>query len=584
MSDKTYTFDLPPQHKSIIKVIGVGGGGSNAVNHMYGQGIKDVEFIVCNTDLQALQTSPVPNKLQIGTKLTQGLGAGANPEKGKKAAEESEEDVESLLGHDTKMLFITAGMGGGTGTGAAPQIARIAKALDILTVGIVTQPFGFEGKKKARLAEEGIALLRENCDTVLVISNDKLKQVYSNLTISNAFGQADNVLTTAAKSIAEIITLPGYINVDFEDVKTVMANSGAAVMGSARAEGEQRAKRAAEMALSSPLLDNINIRGAEKILLSIKSGESREVQMEELDEITSFIQEESGDEAEMIFGHGVDASLGENIMVTVIATGFNTIKSQPAQPPQAAPPASTPPPQASTPPVNTAPPSAPPTNVPRVDTPRVDTPRTDVPGTDVPPVDNPWVDRPQGEEPQSDSFQPPVLPEEERRIVDLETNKPIEEPEPTPPPTPPAYRPREEPPHRPYTPPQEMSSRRFEFEPPQPPVPPINEQYRPAESEEPSSEEGAEEEFPSEISHRKKLLMKEAYQRKMKLRGRKSISDPGNHQDYFQKENYDEPAYVRRNVHLYSTPPWDDRNVSRYSLDDDNNIVGNNRFLHDNVD
>ena len=573
MSDKTYTFDLPPQHKSIIKVIGVGGGGSNAVNHMYGQGIKDVEFIVCNTDLQALQTSPVPNKLQIGTKLTQGLGAGANPEKGKKAAEESEEDVESLLGHDTKMLFITAGMGGGTGTGAAPQIARIAKALDILTVGIVTQPFGFEGKKKARLAEEGIALLRENCDTVLVISNDKLKQVYSNLTISNAFGQADNVLTTAAKSIAEIITLPGYINVDFEDVKTVMANSGAAVMGSARAEGEQRAKRAAEMALSSPLLDNINIRGAEKILLSIKSGESREVQMEELDEITSFIQQESGDEAEMIFGHGVDASLGENIMVTVIATGFNTIKSQPAEPPQAAPPASTPPPQANTPPTDTAPPSALPTNVPRTDTP-----------------------------------QPP---EEERRIVDLETNKPVEEPEPTPPspPVPPAYRSREESPNRPYTPPQEMSSRRFEFEPPQPPVPPTDEQYRstgspptgspptgsppteprstgsrPNEPEEPDREDSSEEEFPSEISHRKKLLMKEAYQRKMKLRGRKSISDPGNHQDYFQKENYDEPAYVRRNVHLYSTPPWDDRNVSRYSLDDDNNIVGNNRFLHDNVD
>ena len=564
MSDKTYTFDLPPQHKSIIKVIGVGGGGSNAVNHMYGQGIKDVEFIVCNTDLQALQTSPVPNKLQIGTKLTQGLGAGANPEKGKKAAEESEEDVESLLGHDTKMLFITAGMGGGTGTGAAPQIARIAKALDILTVGIVTQPFGFEGKKKARLAEEGIALLRENCDTVLVISNDKLKQVYSNLTISNAFGQADNVLTTAAKSIAEIITLPGYINVDFEDVKTVMANSGAAVMGSARAEGEQRAKRAAEMALSSPLLDNINIRGAEKILLSIKSGESREVQMEELDEITSFIQQESGDEAEMIFGHGVDASLGENIMVTVIATGFNTIKSQPAEPPQATSQASTPPPQTSTPPTNTAPP----TNVPRTDVPRVDTPQP---------------------------------PEEERRIVDLETNKPVEEPEPTPPspPVPPAYRSREEPPNRPYTPPQEMSSRRFEFEPPQPPVPPTDEQYRstgspptesrstgsrPNEPEEPDREDSSEEEFPSEISHRKKLLMKEAYQRKMKLRGRKSISDPGNHQDYFQKENYDEPAYVRRNVHLYSTPPWDDRNVSRYSLDDDNNIVGNNRFLHDNVD
>ena len=322
MSDKTYSFELPPQSKSIIKVIGVGGGGSNAVNHMYNQGIKDVEFFVCNTDLQALHSSPVPNKIQIGSNLTQGLGAGANPEKGKNAAIESKEDIRDVLSEDTRMLFITAGMGGGTGTGAAPEIAKVAKELGILTVGIVTQPFGFEGRKKIKLAEQGLADLRQNCDTVLVILNDKLREVYSNLTLSNAFAQADNVLTTAAKSIAEIITLPGYINVDFEDVKTVMANSGAAVMGSARAEGDQRSRRAAEMALSSPLLDNVNIRGAQKILLSIKSGTKKEIQMEELDEITSFIHDECGQDAEMIFGHGIDEELQESVMVTVIATGF----------------------------------------------------------------------------------------------------------------------------------------------------------------------------------------------------------------------------------------------------------------------
>ena len=334
MPDKTYSFDLPPQHKSIIKVIGVGGGGSNAVNHMYNQGIKDVEFFVCNTDLQALHSSPVPNKIQIGTNLTQGLGAGANPEKGKNAAIESKEDIRDVLSEDTRMLFITAGMGGGTGTGAAPEIAKVAKELGILTVGIVTQPFGFEGRKKIKLAEQGLADLRENCDTVLVILNDKLREVYSNLTLSNAFAQADNVLTTAAKSIAEIITLPGYINVDFEDVKTVMANSGAAVMGSARAEGDQRSRRAAEMALSSPLLDNVNIRGAQKILLSIKSGNKKEIQMEELDEITSFIHDECGQDAEMIFGHGMDEELQESVMVTVIATGFKGANESDFHPPE----------------------------------------------------------------------------------------------------------------------------------------------------------------------------------------------------------------------------------------------------------
>ncbi|MBL3656556.1 cell division protein FtsZ [Fulvivirga sediminis] len=323
MSENAYKFDIPKHHKSIIKVIGVGGGGSNAVNHMFSQGIKDVEFVVCNTDSQALKTSSVPGKIQIGVNLTEGLGAGANPEVGKNAALESKEDIRDLLGNDTKMVFITAGMGGGTGTGAAPVIAKIAKEMDILTVGIVTAPFGFEGKKKANQAEAGINSLKESCDTVLVILNDKLREIYGNLSIGTAFAQADNVLTTAAKGIAEIITVAGYVNVDFQDVRTVMHNAGAAVMGSAETKGENRARKAAEEALASPLLDNKDIHGAQKILLSIISGEQAELQMDELTEITEYIQEEAGDDAEVIFGHGVDPDLGDSIRVTVIATGFD---------------------------------------------------------------------------------------------------------------------------------------------------------------------------------------------------------------------------------------------------------------------
>ncbi len=320
-----YQFDLPSHHKSIIKVVGVGGGGSNAVNHMYSLGIRDVEFVVCNTDHQALESSAVPNRLQIGTNLTSGLGAGANPERGKNAAVESKEEIRDLLSQDTKMVFITAGMGGGTGTGAAPVIAQVASELDILTVGIVTAPFAFEGKKKMKAAEEGIKELKKYCDTVLVIMNDKLREIYGNLSISDAFAEADNVLTTAAKGIAEIITVPGYVNVDFEDVKTVMKGAGPAVMGSSKTIGDNRARRAAEEALNSPLLNQQDIYGAEKILLSIISGEEAELQMDELTDITDYIQEYAGDDAEVIFGHGVDSTLGENIRVTVIATGFGKV-------------------------------------------------------------------------------------------------------------------------------------------------------------------------------------------------------------------------------------------------------------------
>lgn len=324
MSDnmKDYRFDLPKNSKSIIKVIGVGGGGSNAVNHMFSLGIKDVEFVVVNTDAQALKSSPVPLRLQLGANLTEGLGAGANPEQGRNAALESEDEIRELLADNTKMVFITAGMGGGTGTGAAPVVARIARELNILTVGIVTAPFMFEGKKKMNVAQQGIESLRENCDTVLVILNDKLREIYGNLAIRTAFSKADDILSTAARSIAEIITVHQDVNVDFEDVKTVMKDAGAAVMGSSTEEGEGRAIRAAGAAISSPLLNNVDIKGAEKILLSIMSGEEEELSMDELSEITEYIQEKAGDNAEVIFGQGIDPELGKAIRVTVIATGF----------------------------------------------------------------------------------------------------------------------------------------------------------------------------------------------------------------------------------------------------------------------
>lgn len=319
-----YTFDLPSHHRSIIKVIGVGGGGSNAVNYMHSLGIKDVEFIVCNTDIQALHSSSVKNKLQIGINLTEGLGAGADPEKGKNAAKESSHEIREILKNDTKMLFITAGMGGGTGTGAAPIIAKLAKELDILTIGIVTVPFLFEGKEKMDVANEGIKFLKEDCDSVIVIMNEKLSEIYGNLTQRDAFSKADDVLSTAARSIAEIITSTGNINVDFEDVNTVMRNAGTAVIGSATASGENRANRAAEMAINSPLLNNHQIYGAKKILLNIVSGEDDEINMNELKSITEYIENSVGNDAKIIFGTSIDQTLAKKIKVTVIASGFDS--------------------------------------------------------------------------------------------------------------------------------------------------------------------------------------------------------------------------------------------------------------------
>lgn len=314
-------FDLPKDTSSIIKVIGVGGGGSNAVNHMFRQGIKGVDFIVCNTDQQALDVSPVPVKIQLGSSLTEGRGAGSLPEVGMNAAIENLDEIKEILEKNTKMVFITAGMGGGTGTGAGPVIAQLAKEMGILTVGIVTVPFVFEGRKRRTQAEAGIDKMREAVDTLLIINNDKLREMFGNLTLANAFSQADDVLTTAAKGIAEVISVTGAINVDFNDVNTVMRDSGVAIMGSAEAEGDNRAHSAVEKALASPLLNDNQIQGAKYVLLNITYG-AKEVLMDEIADITDYIQDEAGSTADVIWGHGYDESLGDKISVTLIATGF----------------------------------------------------------------------------------------------------------------------------------------------------------------------------------------------------------------------------------------------------------------------
>lgn len=541
---RDYKFDIQKNHRSIIKVIGVGGGGSNAVNHMFNQGIKDVEFVVVNTDSQALKSSPVPLKLQIGAHLTEGLGAGANPEKGKNAALESKEEIRKLLEDNTKMVFITAGMGGGTGTGAAPVIAKIAKDMDILTVGIVTAPFVFEGRKKTLSAQIGIESLRENCDTVLVILNDKLRVMYGNLPIRQAFGKADNILSTAAKSIAEIITETQEVNVDFEDVKTVMKDAGAAVMGSATEEGEGRALKAAEKAISSPLLNNVDIKGAEKILLSIMSGEEEELSMDELVEITEFIQNKAGDMADVIFGQGIDPDLKKSIRVTVIATGFQT---------------------------------------------------------------DSLADKTFSQDKKKDE-------EQTRKVIHLESGK--------------TSKVEEDATHTGQT---------VTFTVQQPPQAPgeseaaNKEEENPVEKESPSSEKPAEEEkreerkeadddfeyvAPKPNPEPKKVLtlfdkpdqkayenqekkqedtnvyqndyfeqikekaMKRAHDRFEKLRQMRSVNQTP---EEF-KEKLEIPAYQRKNIKLQQVQHSSERSLSKFNLNDDNEIISNNRFLHDNVD
>ncbi|MES2811917.1 MAG: cell division protein FtsZ [Bacteroidota bacterium] len=315
------SFDLPKNQSNVIKVIGVGGGGSNAINHMFKQGIKGVDFIVCNTDSQALQNSPVPNKIQLGVNLTEGLGAGANPDVGQQSALESIEDIEKMLDSNTKMVFITAGMGGGTGTGAAPVIAQLAKERDILTVGIVTIPFQFEGKIRGEQALLGVEKLRKQVDSLIVINNNKLREVYGNLGFKAGFSKADEVLATASRGIAEVITHHYTQNIDLKDAKTVLSNSGTAIMGSSMAEGEERAKDAIVSALDSPLLNDNKITGAKNVLLLIVSGSS-EITIDEIGEINDYIQTEAGHNANIIMGVGEDETLGDKIAVTIIATGF----------------------------------------------------------------------------------------------------------------------------------------------------------------------------------------------------------------------------------------------------------------------
>ena len=321
--EETMNFDIQDYLGSIIKVIGIGGGGGNAVNHMYNQGIKDVEFMICNTDAQALANSPIKSKVQLGSSLTEGRGAGNKPEIGEAAACENIEEVKKLLAGNTKMVFITAGMGGGTGTGGAPVIAEACRELNLLTVGIVTIPFRNEGRRRISQAIEGIKKLEGHVDSLLVINNERIREMYGDFPISQAFAKADNVLATAAKGIAEIITVHGNVNVDFADVETVMRNSGVAIMGSALAEGENRAIHAVEEALNSPLLNNNNIIGAKDILVNVTSG-IEEITMDEIGQITDYIQDRAGNDADLIWGNSRDENLGNKINVTVIATGFST--------------------------------------------------------------------------------------------------------------------------------------------------------------------------------------------------------------------------------------------------------------------
>jgi cell division protein FtsZ len=323
-------FDFRKRKGSIIKVVGVGGGGGNAVANMFNHGITGVDFAVCNTDIQALDNNPVDVKIQLGPHLTDGRGAGSKPEVGKQACLESIDDIKEFLDDGTKMLFVTAGMGGGTGTGAAPIVAKAAKEMGILTVAIVTLPFKFEGNRRQRFAAEGLEELKANVDAYLVISNDRLSELHGNLALSAAFNEADTILTTAAKGIAEIITVPGYINVDFEDVNTVMRGSGIAIMGSAVSEGEDRARRAIDAAMNSPLLEENDIRGAQHILLNISSGK-KEVTMHEVSEITDYVQEEAGYGTNIIWGNCQDDSLGEKLCVTLIATGFRSTQATQAK-------------------------------------------------------------------------------------------------------------------------------------------------------------------------------------------------------------------------------------------------------------
>jgi cell division protein FtsZ len=496
MIDNMYSFDIPTSSPSFIKVLGVGGGGCNAVKHMYNQGIKDVEFIICNTDAQVLQTSPVPNKLQLGTSLTKGLGAGTDPEKGKNAALESRDEIREKLHGNTEMIFITAGMGGGTGTGAAPVIAKIAKELDILTVGIVTMPFSFEGKKKKDSAEQGVIEMRANCDTVIVIMNDKIREIYGNTSLIQAFSQADNILTTAAKSIAEIITMPGILNIDFADVKTVMKEAGAAVMGAATASGENKALNAAKQALNSPLLNNTDIKGAQKILVSVMGSNMEAITMDEFWEINNYFQEMAGEDANLKCGISVDETLGNEIRVTVIATGFTS----------------------------------------------------------------------------SDAMGKHEIV---RKVIDLETNQPIIKPETEPRQTQ-IFNPVQPPLNQftpTYVPPsvQAHVNNSMEFD--------LTKSVHATGKNEPYFAPNATNELFSDEQKRFELRRQaEGRMRQMNLSTISSLTATE------LKQTLQVPTYLRKQMKLEEIPHSSEQNISRINLNQDNELVSNNKYLHDNVD
>ncbi|HVD97333.1 MAG TPA: cell division protein FtsZ [Cytophagaceae bacterium] len=504
-----YKFDIQDSHKSIIKVIGVGGGGSNAVNYMYRQGIRDVEFLVCNTDSQHLKVCEVPNKIQIGINLTKGLGAGARPDKGREAALENKEDIRAILSDTTKMVFITAGMGGGTGTGAAPVVAKIARELDILTIGIVTLPFRWEGSGKKGQANKGIDEMKECCDTVIIINNDKLQELYGKLQIKESFDKANDVLLTAAKSIAEVITVQSEINVDFADVERVMKSSGAAVMGSAIASGEGRAIRAIEQALYSPLIDGGNVFGAKNMLLSIAYGDSADFTMDELTDITDYITEKVGDQADVIPGIGLDASLGDAIRVTIIATGFDA----------------------------TAPTQA-------KDSKKV-------------------IDLESSKQITMFDIQAPVAKKSEI-IYTFEKPEKIQE-----------VNKQEEEEKVIYELKEDLPSTRFDF----------NKKETPVESREYIFElksETTTEIKPIVVSEDSKKKLAEQAEERIKRLNNLTVSQNLDPEEFKQK--LEVPAYLRKKVDLPEQPHSSEKSISRFSLNEDNELLSNNKFLHDNVD
>ncbi len=534
-------FDLPKDQSSIIKVIGVGGGGSNAVNHMFRQGIRGVDFIVCNTDRQALDVSPVPVKIQLGESLTGGNGAGAIPEVGKNAAIETIDELRGLLCNNTTMVFVTAGMGGGTGTGAAPIIAKLAKELGVLTVGIVTMPFTFEGRKRKEQAEAGMKEMRECCDTLLVVQNDKLREIYGNMSLKEAFSKADDVLAVAARGIAEVISITGEINVDMNDVKTVMTNSGLAIMGSGEAEGENRARVAVEQALESPLLNDNDITGAKYVLLNITIG-NYNVMMEEVFDITEYIQQAAGTNTNLIWGYGVEEGLEDKIRVSVVATGFASKINSGFE--------------------------------------EVEEPKRNVTvlAEEMKPVEKPLgspTERngaPVNNSLRQEAEQEPFVVAKKPSISDFETEKPIEitlfqstnssseeaKPEQNNKPEPVYFSLEEDEPVQ-----NTNSQPSFENKPEEKPKANLDSQEIPSNRKLSSTEQ--------------QRLMEERFNKikelNMKLRSSSGLAD-------LEKE----PAITRKNLRLTNAPHSSDNTISRFSISEEGEIRRGNSFLHDNVD